>query len=743
MLMCNKTISTLNFCNSINDTVLRCIARGMAQNHNVHTIIITISGISDDALCSLLLSLSHSPLTVKVVDDIIYLMRYISETNSESMGVSTDFKEHISSLLLEPPDVCLSSTELKRVLSCLNHDSSCLKEFEFSFESKNYWHNQIIVLNSSTVDLSLKRIKSLQTLKLCNPVTSDVIRKLATGLDGNNTLTHLALHPRTLTVGNVKTIFEALHTTSIIKLEFINEWLFFRDQGGTAQWKLEVVKCDRLMVLPTAYNALNKLLNTSRIEIATIIDKNIRNMELKFPDINNNYLALLILRSMEEGEYLVRKLDLIFKVDIDNPRECGNAIERMLKSCKSLKKLTIVNLTNDIIASYLIAGLAQNSSLSQLYIKGHCIYDSIFVQKLFKMHLVSPAIHKICINDEISLQRKSQSDSWKRLNSERTLNETFSDIMMTTLGTESNTDYEASDSTENLPMDGSWRVMPISEKNSMLSTFCLLNRIMCNACTTSVGGLMLEYFQNLDLSGTRLTYKQLASLFEELEKNTSVVSLDVSFSILYNLPRNLGLNVHNTLKRMLERNTTIKTLNLTGIVDDNVAAVLANAIPSSSLITLSVNFTTKDYSFNELEDLLYSFMCSKHLITLEFTNFCIIQRKESLMHFSLTQCRTWQLPPNVELLQSWCILFIFHVLGKHCNVSRSGLCISVNKHLNDGLMKRVFQMFFNAAKVDPRKFTVAKNLVTTLQELHLDITVQSFALFSIMIEPFKSTAPIS
>ena len=704
MLMYNKTITTLNFCSLMNDTVLKCIARGMAYNQNVHTIIITISGVSDDALCSLLLSLSHFPLTVKVIDDVIYLIRRISETNSESMDIST---KQIPSLFFKPHEVDLSSIDLNRVLNCLNsgiNNSDYPREFELSFSTKST-PDERIVLDSDTINFSLSRIKSLKTLKLCNPVTSDVISNLAAGLDGNNTLTHLALHPKTLSVSNIKMIFEA---SSIIKLEFINEFLFFRDKKG-AQWKLEVVK-----IQPTI---LNKLLNTIGIEIATIIDKSEKSITLKFPDVNTKLaLSLLILRSMAKGDYVVQVLDLTFNVDyIDNPQEYGNAIERMLRSCKSLKKLTIINLTNDVIASHLIKGLAQNSSLSKLYVREYHISNSSFVQSLLKMRIVSPAMHTICINNQISLQRLSQIDL-----------------------------YDIPINVEDLPRDGSWKIMPITDKNSLLFIFCLLNKIMCNACVTSVGGLMLEYLQSFDLSGTCLTYKQLASLFEELQENTSVINLDVSFCI-YALPHNQELNMHHTLRGMLERNTTIKTLNLTGIVDDKAAAILAKAIPKCSLIALSVNFTTKDYSFHEFEDLLCSFMHSKHLLTLEVTNFCIIQRKESLIHVSLLtkkECQVWQLPPNVELLQSWCILFMFHVLGKHCNVSRSGLCISVNKHINDGLMKRIFQMFFNAAKVDPGKFTVAKNLVTTLQELHLDITVQSFALFSIMIEPFTNLSQL-
>ena len=130
-------------------------------------------------------------------------------------------------------------------------------------------------------------------------------------------------------------------------------------------------------------------------------------------------------------------------------------------------------------------------------------------------------------------------------------------------------------------------------------------------------------------------------------------------------------------------------MNLTGIVDEKIAAALANSVQKCSLVALSINFTTKDYSFSKLEDILDSFMYSKHLLHLELTNFCVIQKKESLMHidlFTKMQCQFWQLPSNVELLQSWCILFLFHVLTKHC--CTSGLGISVYKHLKDGLMKK-------------------------------------------------------
>ena len=747
MLICNKSIKVLSFRNSINDTVLKYIARGIMQNQNVHTMIITISDVSDNALKNLLscFSYSNSSLTIKIVDHVIFLIRYISETNS--MDTSTKLVKHMPSLFYKPCEVGISSIDLKRVLNCLsNSHSGCLKEFEFSFSTENL-SNDVILLDSKTVTLSEHWIKSLQTLKLCNPVTNDIIKKLAAGLDGNDTLTHLALHPRTLNIGNIKLIFEALYTSNIIKLEFINELLFFK--VGT-QWKLEVIKYDLLMVLPTAYNALSELLNTSGIDIATIIDKNVRNITLKFPDVNNNYLALLILRSMANGDYRVRKLDLIFNVDIDNPQDCGNAIEGMLTTCNSLKKLTIVNLRNDVIAFHLIAGLAQNSSLFQLCVKGHYVYDSSFLQNLLKMRLVSPSIQRICIGDEFSLQRRSQTDPWKELNSQpklelnfdETMCSAFSDIMMTTLGIESNTNdyYEGSGNMEDLPRDGSWRIMPTSERNSMLSTFSLLNKIMCNTCTTSsIGGLIFEYLQNLNLSGTHLNCKQLASLFEELQENTSVISLDVSFSI-YHLPHDQDLNMHHTLRGMLERNKSIKILNLTGIVDEKIAAALANSVQKCSLVALSINFTTKDYSFSKLEDILDSFMYSKNLLHLELTNFCVIQKKESLMHidlFTKMQCQFWQLPSNVELLQSWCILFLFHVLTKHC--CTSGLGISVYKHLKDGLMKKVFKNFFNV-QVDSWKLTAnaAENVAITLQELHLDITVQSFALFSIMIEPFRN-----
>ena len=743
MLISNKSISTLNFGKAVNDSMLKSIAKGMRRNRNVQTITITIFGVSDEALGSLLLSLCNFPLTVKVEDHVVYFMRSVSKTNS--MDISAKLGKHIptvSSLFQLQRKVYYSeipSTELKRIFDCLNADSGSLKEFEFSYSAKCS-PTEMIMLDDVTISSCLSRMETLQTLKVCNPVTGDVINKLIASFKGNKTLNHLALHAETLKVNNFAPIFEALQASSITKLEFIDELFFFRDKGG-AHWKLEIIKYDPLMVLPTAYKALSKLLRTTGIEITTIIDKYIRNMKLIFPD-SDDWLTLLILKSMEEGNYLVRKLDLVFNTGINEPHEFGKAIERMLKSCKSLKMITIMNLRNDTIASHLVAGLAQSTSLSQLCVKEQYLCNSSFVQSLLKVHLVGPSIHKICICDDISLQRKVHHDPWKDLESKtfsESIADSFSETMMMTLGIESHA-HEETDRNVDLPKDGSWRVMPIHQKSLVLSIFCLLNKTMSNICTTSIGGLILEYLRNLDLSKARLNCKQLASLFEELQENSTVINLDVSFSVR-EMPNNQDLDMHCTLRGMLERNKTIKVLNLRGIVDDKVAIVLASALHLCSLTSLSVNFSTKDYCFNRLEDLLSSFLCSKTLLQLELADFCVLQKKESVIHinaFTTTQYQFLEMSSKVELLQSWCILFLFCVLTKHASVS--GLGITMRKHSNNGLMNKVFRLFFSAVREDIGTFSAnaAEDFVASLEELHLDITVQSCPLFSIMIGAFRN-----
>ena len=62
----------------------------------------------------------------------------------------------------------------KSIINCLNSDignSDYPRELELSFSTKST-PNEMIVLDSDTINLSLSRIKSMQTLKLCNPVTS-------------------------------------------------------------------------------------------------------------------------------------------------------------------------------------------------------------------------------------------------------------------------------------------------------------------------------------------------------------------------------------------------------------------------------------------------------------------------------------------------------------------------------------------------------------------------------------------
>ena len=737
MLIGNKTINTLTFGYSVNDSMLKSIAKGMRRNQNVHIMSIAISGISDEALGSLLLSLSNSPLTVKVEDGVVHFMRSVSKTNS--MDKSGKHIPTISSPFRLQRKVYYSklpSTELRRIFDCM---SGSLKEFEFSYSAKHL-PTEMIMFDDVTISSYLTRIKTLQTLKMCNPVTGDVIRELIVGFKGNKTLNYLALHAETLKVNDFAPIFETLQASSITKLEIIDELFFFRDKGS-AHWKLEIIKYDLLMVLPTAYKALSKLLRTTGIEITTIIDKYIRNMKLIFPD-SDDWLTLLILKSMEEGNYLVRKLDLVFNTGINEPHEFGKAIERMLKSCKSLKMITIMNLRNDTIASHLVAGLAQSTSLSQLCVKEQYLCNSSFVQSLLKVHLVGPSIHKICICDDISLQRKVHHDPWKDLESKtfsESIADSFSETMMMTLGIESHA-HEETDRNIDLPKDGSWRVMPIHQKSLVLSIFCLLNKTMSNICTTSIGGLILEYLRNLDLSKARLNCKQLASLFEELQENSTVINLDVSFSVR-EMPNNQDLDMHCTLRGMLERNKTIKVLNLRGIVDDKVAIVLASALHLCSLTSLSVNFSTKDYCFNRLEDLLSSFLCSKTLLQLELADFCVLQKKESVIHinaFTTTQYQFLEMSSKVELLQSWCILFLFCVLTKHASVS--GLGITMSKHSNNGLMNKVFRLFFSAVREDIGTFSAsaAEDFVASLEELHLDITVQSCPLFSIMIGAFRN-----
>ena len=79
------------------------------------------------------------------------------------------------------------------------------------------------------------------------------------------------------------------------------------------------------------------------------------------------------------------------------------------------------------------------------------------------------------------------------------------------------------------------------------------------------------------------------------------------------------------LERLLDRNKSLKVLNLTGLVDKKVSEILASQLHRCSLTSLLINFETEEDSSESNEKLLCAFM--QYYLGIE-NHCCIHVRRE-------------------------------------------------------------------------------------------------------------------
>lgn len=748
MLEYNKTIKVLYLSD---DSTIKAIADGMQINQSVQEFNIDIFNIGDESFCTLLISLSKLPLTVKVIEQpgqcSLRIMTYISETSNRNNN--SDFDKHIPGPLSLYEGVFTEhhrSFILDKVLLCLMGCECKLQELELQVFTSVFPTIEPVLSNERICNY-LTSLVALRTLKIRNPLSDPVISGLAARLSGNSTLNHIALSIRTKELNDIHPIFLSLNSSNVMKLEVIDELLLFRDHIG-AQWKLEVVRHDPMLVLPKKIRNLLFTLKTA-IRVDVIIDKHVRFLELTFPD-SDEHMTNIFLKSIENGCYKVIEMVLKFGTDIRNSEDCGLAIKRMLtsNSNKLLKKLTIIGLANDVIAAHVAEGLAQNASLSELNITDQCrcIQHSAFVKELIRMHVASSSICKILIYSQISLQRMIHNNPLQLSND--TFSDTLCDIFTDTVFFNSWRDKDIRE----LPRDGSW-VVTMTDRKSILPVFYLINNVMSleeTISTLSPCALILPCLRMLDLSHSCLTCKQLTSLFDAMQKNCFVINLDVSYSVQV-MPTNVELEMYHSLQRMLEMNTTLKVLNLTGIVDDHALAIIASKVQFCSLTSLLINLNPKNSNFTTIEDLLFS-VVNHDQFHLQIMNVCgvhvhkrlnsaYMESKQCYINIDSTTSQLQDISSEETLFQSWLILYVLITVGKH--VSELGLVVDGHYQVNNSITVKVFKVFFGSVRSNVMNCSTvnrnaAENFFLHLKNLNLQITAKSKTLFALVIETIQS-----
>ena len=754
MLTYNKTIESLDLCNTDADCdlIMKAVAKGLRKNNALQKLNVDMDKVySDSSLSTVLTSLgSHcQPVSIKIKGSRLSLAKCVSI----QLPTQTSFPDSPFGDYSDPkPSYTESkfySRRLERVLRC----SRKVQKLEISVYQAhavvtmfNSVVHEIPTLCNTSILCDLLSTNNLKVLRVCNPLTAEVIQNIASCLKQNKSLNYLAINlkdPRLNSenilnvlvaavrlmdnVSNADTIRRfhklqpvilSLNSSSVKSLEIIDDFLFCRDDiGGDSKWTVKILKGGE-------FDTLLKFLEVAELGIDKII-ASVERVKLNLCDHND--VVDVALNSIADGCFQVKELNLIFhKAD---SATYGMSIERMLtsRSNRHLRKLTVTELKNDAVANHTLVGLAKNTALRELEIRDSLQTGYIsLVNRLRSEHFMWSHIWKISINDDVSLQRR--------------LDQIPIQMFDPYISSSCN-------DSRNLPQDGSWVLVTTAEdKLSQLYLPLVNNLYIVDPALPTSDKLIFQFLKKLDFSHSSLTYQQLASLFEALKKDDVVGSLDVSYTLKYvqGAPTCQKLRMHSMLQEMLITNETLKVFNFTGHFDENIATILASELHRCSLTSLRIDFNTRKCSFEHIERLLLAFIRS-NLCYLHIEDLCCIHlhRHESDSYHAIIRITTWtsrlQQQPQIhfQLLQSFTIMYILYIVSRDA----SEITITVDDIGCNDILPKVFQLFFNSVHCLAYE-SVAKYLTEHIKKWHLEFTACSKQLFDPVISALYGSSSL-
>ena len=591
MLTCNKVIKELDLYETENEnnSIINAVAEGLTQNRYLQKLTIDLSKTSDDSLYRLLRSLSSKPLTVEVFKESkVCFKRHIDMLSSDH------------STRMDNSDRVIKSSDLNRLLSCIITNKLTLRELEIAVFNSHY-HSEMPTLCIESI-CEFVSMSKVENLRLRNTIDAQSFYGLSSCLIVCTSLNHLAITCK-LDVENQELlhiqslIVPSLTCSSLLRLEILGEFIFFRNSSN-AKWNIKLFNCATYGLL--CYKFLSSDMIQSSIDKIIVKDKDVSRRRLKLPVPDTPHeITYVILRSIEQGCFPVKELHLHFEKNVSD--HYGVAIERMLasRSNKYLQILLINNLTNDSTAKHLLDGISGNRTLNQLSIDSKNNWqhkDKQQIQILLRLQdtcFRNSAIWKISLCNGVSIERNFKH--------ELALPGSLEPYVV-------------------VPSGDPW-VFKSTDKKQLLHN--MLNNMLrvSNSEYDVSSSLIFHCLQGIDLSNSDLEYNDLATLFEALQRNDTVKKLDVSYAVQ---KRPSSLEVYYCmLERLLERNKSLKVLNLTGLVDKKVSEILASQLQRCSLTSLLINFETEEDCSESNERLVCAFMQSK-LYYLGIENHCCI-----------------------------------------------------------------------------------------------------------------------
>ena len=277
-----------------------------------------------------------------------------------------------------------------------------------------------------------------------------------------------------------------------------------------------------------------------------------------------------------------------------------------------------------------------------------------------------------------------------------------------------------------------WKLL-ITEKDILTSFYIFLSQINRVHCIkSSLCHLAMQLLRYLDLSCANLSYTDLGHLFSELKHDTNLTHLNLSDCRIIDMPKILTLDMQSDLLDLLKNSTTLREIDLTGIVNHELTKAIASALSCCSLKSLSINMLSR---FDAIEELVCAFV-SSGLNQLRFADVCLLLKDDGSWFIDLRDNQVHSSRQR-DLFRSWSILFMLVTISK-CVPS---LNLSLGTQVNDGYQLQTFKMFFSSATKLCKNYDNDKcdslTFFQSLSELQLEVTHKGISLFETVMKSLK------
>ena len=457
-------------------------------------------------------------------------------------------------------------------------------------------------LNNSSMKVSKLTIQDL---------TDQTAEHFSNGLAESRSVQALKLKHSNISSAGAMSILRSLeHNTSLEELDLSGH------QRLLAEGDSEAVGC-----------AIEKMLNVNRtFKLLIISDCGL-----------DSSVASSSFRSLEHNTSL-EELDISWnsQLVVGNSEAVGCAIERMLNVNRTLKVLNLYNCGIDTaVTTHIVAGLAQNTSLTELFMGWNypitsegwvCVFNIFYTTSLKKLDI---SWNKLGMEESLALGKMLSCNNSLTEVSLACCRIPEAGLREIARGLLHNRSVKKLDVSKNkLGMEGSLVLATMLSCNNSLTELCLQDCLIPDAGVREIakGLLQNKSLKKFDMSDNKLVMEGSLALAKMLSRNKSLNELSLEWcqipaagfcaiarGLLYNTSlkkldmshNNLAMDGSLALSKMLSRNKSLTELSLweCDISQGGLKEIARGLLKSTSLQTLVVEYTKKIFLEEALKEL--------------------------------------------------------------------------------------------------------------------------------------------